>query len=114
MTVPDLTAFDPTTPAFYGRADYFAVLAALRAEAPVHRVADGLVTIARYDDIREVSRDPGRFRSSGGALVNDPIRTGSHQGQDVSRAASIRPGDDGDAAANGHGDNAGIIGHKRR
>jgi cytochrome P450 len=72
--------FDPTTPAFYARDDYFEVLAALRADAPVHRVADGIVTVARYDDIREVSRDPARFCSSGGALVNDPIRTGSHRG----------------------------------
>ena len=32
-------------------------------------------TIARYDDIREISRDPARFCSSMGALVNDPMRT---------------------------------------
>lgn len=80
MTPIDLTAIDPTSPAFYGRPDYHEVLAALRADAPVHRVAEGLVTVARYDDIREVSRDPGRFRSGGGALVNDPIRTGRDRG----------------------------------
>lgn len=77
-TVP---AFDPTSTAFYGGADYFDVLARLRDAAPVHRVADGLVTVARYDDIREVSREPGRFRSGGGALVNDPIRTGTHRSE---------------------------------
>lgn len=77
MTVP---VFDPTTPAFYARPDYLDVLATLRSEAPVHRVADGLVTIARYEDIREVSRDPGRFSSRGGALVNDPIRSGTNRG----------------------------------
>ncbi|GMU77231.1 MAG: cytochrome P450 [Acidimicrobiia bacterium] len=77
MTVP---VFDPTTPAFYARPDYLDVLATLRSEAPVHRVADGLVTIARYEDIREVSRDPARFSSRGGALVNDPIRSGTSRG----------------------------------
>lgn len=71
-----LTDFDPTDPDFFIRPDYFDVLATLRAEAPIHRVAEGLVTIARYDDIREISRDPARFRSSGGALINDPMRTG--------------------------------------
>ncbi len=75
-----LSDIDPTEPAFYARPDYFDVLAVLRADAPVHRVAEGLVTVARYQDIREVSRDPARFRSSGGALVNDPIRTGSPTG----------------------------------
>ena len=34
-----------------------------------------MLTIARYDDIREISRDPARFCSSMGALVNDPMRT---------------------------------------
>ena len=75
-----LSDMDPTEPRFYARPDYFDVLAVLRADAPVHRVAEGLVTVARYQDIREVSRDPARFRSSGGALVNDPIRTGSPTG----------------------------------
>jgi len=72
-----LIDFDPTTTEFYGGPDYYDVLATLRDEAPVHRVADDLVTVARYEDIREVSRDPGRFRSGGGALVHDPIRSGA-------------------------------------
>lgn len=79
MTTIDLATVDPTSPTFFARPDYFEVLAALRADSPVRRVASGLVTVARYDDIREVSRDPARFCSSGGALVNDPIRTGSHR-----------------------------------
>ncbi|MFA5883437.1 MAG: cytochrome P450 [Acidimicrobiia bacterium] len=74
MIPPDL---DPTTTDFYGRPDYPSVLTALRDEAPVHRVADGLVTVARYEDIREVSREPGRFCSGRGAMVHDPIRTGT-------------------------------------
>ena len=70
----DLPA-DPTVPGFYLRADYYELLAELRRDAPVHEFAPGLRTIARYDDIREISRDPGRFCSSMGALVNDPMRT---------------------------------------
>jgi cytochrome P450 len=68
--------FDPTSTAFYARHDYFDVLRALREEAPVHQVAPGLVTVARYDDIREISRSPLRFKSGGGALVHDPVREG--------------------------------------
>ncbi len=75
-----MISFDPTSTAFYRDSDYFQILRRLRDEAPVHRVADGLVTVARYDDIREVSRDPGRFRSGGGALVHDPIRLGRATG----------------------------------
>ena len=66
---------DPTVPGYYLRADYYDLLAALRRDAPVHEFAPGMRTIARYDDIREISRDPGRFCSSMGALVNDPMRT---------------------------------------
>jgi cytochrome P450 len=65
---------DPTVPGFYLRADYYDVLADLRRVAPVHEFAPGTYTIARYDDIREISRDPARFCSSMGALVNDPMR----------------------------------------
>ena len=74
VTIP---AFDPTTTDFYGRPDYQSVLTMLRDEAPVHRVGDGLVTVARYEDIREVSREPRRFRSGAGAMVHDPIRSGT-------------------------------------
>jgi cytochrome P450 len=73
-TMPLLPA-DPTVPGYYLRADYYELLADLRRDAPVHEFAPGMVTIARYSDIREISRDPARFCSSMGALVNDPMRT---------------------------------------
>ena len=66
---------DPTVPGYYLRADYYELLADLRRDAPVHEFAPGMRTIARYDDIREISRDPERFCSGMGVLVNDPTRT---------------------------------------
>jgi cytochrome P450 len=66
---------DPSVPGYYLRPDYYELLADLRRDAPVHEFAPGMVTIARYDDIRTISRDPARFCSSKGALVNDPMRT---------------------------------------
>ncbi len=70
----DLPA-DPTVPGYYLRADYYELLADLRRDAPIHEFAPGMRTVARYDDIRKISRDPARFCSSMGALVNDPMRT---------------------------------------
>jgi cytochrome P450 len=67
---------DPGTPGFSLRSDYYDVLARLRAEAPVFEYAPGIKTVARYHDIRAVSRDPATFCSGRGALVNDPIREG--------------------------------------
>jgi cytochrome P450 len=67
---------DPGTPGFSLRSDYYEVLARLRAEAPVFEYAPGIKTVARYHDIREISRDPATFCSGRGALVNDPIREG--------------------------------------
>ncbi len=67
---------DPHTPGFFLRPDYYDVLARLRAEAPIFEYAPGVKAISRYDDIREISRDPGRFCSRRGVLVNDPIRDG--------------------------------------
>ena len=46
----------------------------LRAEAPVFECAPGFWTVARYEDIRDLSRDPSHFCSGRGALVNDPLR----------------------------------------
>jgi cytochrome P450 len=80
---------DPTSTAFFARDDYFDVLRTLRDEAPVHLCGPGLRTIARYDDVREVSRDPARFRSGAGALVNDPMRTSGHPGGDPDAPKSI-------------------------
>jgi cytochrome P450 len=67
---------DPATPGFFLRADYFEVLARLRADAPVHEFAPGMKTVSRYHDIREVSREPARFCSGQGTLINDPLRSG--------------------------------------
>jgi cytochrome P450 len=75
--VIDVPSLDPTVPGVFLAPGYFDVLAELRAHAPVHEFAPGMRTVARYDDIREISRDTQRFCSSRGALVNDPMRTGS-------------------------------------
>jgi cytochrome P450 len=74
-TPSGLVGLDITTPGFFLRDDYVATLAWLRAESPVHRLDDGLVLVSRYDDIREISRQPELFSSRHGALVNDPART---------------------------------------
>ena len=66
---------DPRDAAFFVRADYHDVLAKLRAEDPVHECAPGFWAVSRYEDIRNLSRDPGHFCSGRGALVNDPLRT---------------------------------------
>ena len=78
MTVtppPDaLSTLDVERAGFYLRDDYFELLAWLRANDPVHRSANGMLLVTRYEEIREISRDPGRFTSRRGALVNDPLR----------------------------------------
>ncbi len=66
----------PETPGLFLRDDYFDLLAALRREAPVYEYEPGSWTVACYDDVREVSRDPDRFCSSRGVLMNDPLRSG--------------------------------------
>lgn len=71
MTIP---TFDPHDPEFRTRPDYFELCARLRAEAPVHPVAEGVKVLTRYADIREVSREPARFCSGRGVMPNDPIR----------------------------------------
>jgi cytochrome P450 len=67
-------SIDPTDPGFFTRPDYHQVLARLRDEAPVFPCTPGMWTVARYEDIRDISRDPGHFCSSQGALINDPLR----------------------------------------
>jgi cytochrome P450 len=64
----------PETPGLFTRDDYYDLLAALRRDAPIYEYEPGSWTIARYDDVRAVSRDPARFCSSGGVLMNDPLR----------------------------------------
>jgi cytochrome P450 len=66
---------DLTQPGFYLRPDYFEVLADLRQQAPVYRTLDGSWAVTRYDDIRSISRDPDRFVSGRGVLINDPMRS---------------------------------------
>jgi cytochrome P450 len=66
---------DPRDATFFTRDDYYEVLARLRAEDPVHQCDAGFWVLTRYEDIRDLSRDPQRFCSGRGALVNDPIRT---------------------------------------
>ena len=70
------TGIDPRDATFFVRADYHDVLAKLRAEDPVHECGPGFWAISRYEDIRNLSRDPGHFCSGRGALVNDPMRSG--------------------------------------
>lgn len=67
---------DANDPGFYARRDHHDVLARLRSEAPLFEYAPGSRTVARYEDIREVSRDTERFCASRGVLVNDPVRSG--------------------------------------
>ncbi|HWF16678.1 MAG TPA: cytochrome P450 [Acidimicrobiales bacterium] len=65
---------DPRDAAFFARGDYYEILATLRAEDPVHECGPGFWAVSRYEDIRDLSRDPAHFCSGQGALVNDPIR----------------------------------------
>ena len=65
---------DPRDATFFVRDDYHEVLARLRREDPVHECAPGFWAVTRYEDIRDLSRDPQHFCSGRGALVNDPLR----------------------------------------
>ncbi len=72
-----------TTPGFFLQPDYFDVLATMRRLGPVHRTADGLLALVRYEDVRTVSRDPGRFVSGRGVLINDPLRDVDGRGRNT-------------------------------
>lgn len=69
-------AVDFSDPDTFRRDDYFPVLAALRARDGLPGYEPGARAVARYADIREISRDPARFCSGRGVLVNDPLREG--------------------------------------
>jgi cytochrome P450 len=56
---------------------YYQELARLRREEPVCAYAPNSWTVACYDDVRTVSRDPDRFCSGRGVLLNDPLRHGA-------------------------------------
>jgi cytochrome P450 len=64
----------PETPGLFTRDDYYDLLGALRRDAPVYEYEPGSFTIARYEHVRDVSRDPERFCSGRGVLMNDPLR----------------------------------------
>ena len=51
---------DPRQASFFTRPDYFDVLARLRDEDPVHGCDAGFWALTRYEDIRDVSRDPSQ------------------------------------------------------
>lgn len=70
----DLPTVTITTPGWFTSAGYHNDLATLRRDAPLHRSTEGWWLLSRYDEVRAVSRDPQRFRSGAGVLVNDPLR----------------------------------------
>ena len=70
-------SLDPEVVGAFVAPGYYDELARLRREEPVREYAPGSWTVARYDDVREVSRDPQRFCSGLGVLMNDPLRSGS-------------------------------------
>lgn len=72
--VDPIDGIDPRDATFFARDDYYEIMARLRAEDPVHECRPGFWAVTRYDDIRDLSRDPAHFCSGQGALVNDPIR----------------------------------------
>ncbi len=80
-----------TTPGFFRRPDYFDVLRRLRHEDPVHHTADGLVMISRYEDVRTISRDPVRFVSGRGVLINDQLRNPDGTGQNAFSILHLDP-----------------------
>jgi cytochrome P450 len=67
---------NPELPGYFLRADFAEECAMLRRDAPVHEYAPGCFTVARYADVRDVSRDPERFCSGRGVLMHDPLRHG--------------------------------------
>jgi cytochrome P450 len=78
-------------PGFFLRPDYHDVLQQLRRQSPVHPTADGMVALSRYEDVREVSRDPARFVSGRGVLVNDPLRDPEGTGQQAFSILHLDP-----------------------
>ncbi len=93
MARPDQIDRDlrPATPGFFRRPDYYEVLGTLRRGDPVHRTADGLVLISRYEDVRTISRDPARFVSGRGVLINDPLRDPEGAGQSAFSILHLDP-----------------------
>ena len=67
---------DPEIPGLANEPDYYERLAALRRDDPVHPYRERSWLVTRYEDVRAISRDPRRFRSGGGVLMDDPLRHG--------------------------------------
>jgi cytochrome P450 len=67
---------NPEVIGVFNQPGYYDELARLRREAPVNRYQPNSWTVARYEDVREVSRRPDRFCSGRGVLMNDPLRSG--------------------------------------
>ncbi len=65
---------DPRGPGLFGRPDVFDAVAALRRDAPAFHVGGDVWVVTRYQDVLEISRDPVRFISRRGVLMNDPLR----------------------------------------
>lgn len=63
-----------TAPGWFVTDSYHADLARLRNLPSLEQSTEGWWLLARYDEVRAVSRDPQRFRSGQGVLVNDPLR----------------------------------------
>lgn len=72
----DGIGINPEVVGFSTRPDYFDRLERLRTDGPVHRYAPHSWTVARYDDVRSISRDTESFCSGKGVLMNDPKRHG--------------------------------------
>jgi cytochrome P450 len=74
MPAGALDGLDIRRAGFFLRPDYHDILTWLRENAPAYELDDGSWLISRYEDIREVSRQPELFSSRRGALINDPLR----------------------------------------
>jgi cytochrome P450 len=76
MSVTPVAEFNPEIAGTFVEPGYFDALARLRREEPVRQYAAHSWTVARYDDVRAVSRDPELFCSGRGVLMHDPMREG--------------------------------------
>ena len=86
MSVARFADLDVTSPDFFARPDFYDVLRQLRANAPVCRSGSDTWMVTRYEDIRAISRDPSRFISARGAIINDSARK---RGMDLSSGSVI-------------------------
>src|SRR5215470_8505044 len=76
MSVTPVAEFNPEIAGTFVEPGYYEALARLRRDEPVRQYAPHSWTVARYDDVRAVSRDPELFCSGSGVLMHDPLREG--------------------------------------